>query len=327
MTAFDWSDVLGASVAQVAELGPVGAGNESVLHARLRDALRRGGIVKVLETEGRLRRQETWWTRAPGGIDVVATRESERQEKALGIECKVGKPDELLWDAIKLAQRCDDNAWDVGLEAAALVVELEVLREPRAISWLDLSVTEVDVVKAIAQWPAAWYGLMYGGRGIRPTSLPPTLSLGRGGAVRHPAGQSALWWRLVTTVSVSDDDRVAVDAHGWPLQIPVSDEWRRQIDLAAKRSPPSRLTLRERTLRETPPGSTLAELMMDDEGRLWADVWDSRETAPTSFRLVESDPARYDVMRAKNDALRFADPPRQLPAWCASAVADAVARM
>ncbi len=71
----------------------------------------------------------------------------------------------------------------------------------------------------------------------------------------------------------------------------------------------------------------MAHLARDDEGRLWADAWDSCETVPTSFRLVESDPKRYDVMRAKNDALRFADPAQQLPAWCAGAVAAAVARM
>jgi len=327
-TAVDWSDVLSVSVAEVAELGPVGVGNESLLHRRLRDALKRAATVRVLETEGRLHRQETWWTRAPGGIDVVATRQTGPQEYALGVECKVGKPDELLWDAIKLGQRCDDKPWKHGLQAGALVVELKALNELRATSWFDDSVTEVDVVAAIVQWPEAWYGLMCGGRGIRPTSLPHKLTLGAGGAVRHPALRSGLCWRLVATTSVRDDDRIVVDAHGWPPQIHVSDEWRRQIDLAAERSPGRPpIRLRRRTVRARPPGATVAELVLDDVGRLWADAWDSRETVPTSFRLVESDPTRYDVMRAKNDALRFADPAQQLPAWCAWAVAAAIARM
>jgi hypothetical protein len=71
----------------------------------------------------------------------------------------------------------------------------------------------------------------------------------------------------------------------------------------------------------------VVKLVRDEDGRLWADAWDSRETVPTSFRLVESEPKRYDVMRAKNNALRFADPSRPLPGWCAWAVADAIARL
>ena len=323
-----WSGVLAASVEQVADLGPVGAGNERLLHRRLRDALRRTGAARVLETEGRLRRHDTWWTRAPGGIDVVATRQSDDQEYALAVECKIGKLDELLWDAIKLGPRCGDKPWNFGLETAALVVELEPLHDPRAVSWFDLAVTKVAVVKAIAEWPEAWYGLMCGGRGIRPTSLPSTLILGAGGTVPHAVGRSALCWRLVTAGPVGDHARVAVDTHGWPPQVAISDEWRRQIDLAAASSTrPPRVTLPDRRVRERPPGATVADLVIDADGRLWADAWDSREMVPTSFRLAEGDPTRYDVMRAKNNALRFADPPRHLPAWCASAVVEAFARM
>ena len=107
------------------------------MHRRLRDAFKRAATVRVLETEGRLHCQETWWTRAPGGIDIVATQRSGRQEYALGVECKVGKPDELLLDAIKLGQRCDDKPWKQGLQAGALVVEGKSLNEPRASAWFD----------------------------------------------------------------------------------------------------------------------------------------------------------------------------------------------
>ena len=93
---FDWAAVLRVAVGDVANLGPVGAGNESLLHHRLRDALNSVGVLRVLRMEGRLLRQESGWTRAPGGIDVVATRPAGGGERALGIECKIGKPDELL---------------------------------------------------------------------------------------------------------------------------------------------------------------------------------------------------------------------------------------
>lgn len=229
-------------------------------------------------------------------------------------------------DAVKLGQRCDRKPWDQGLESGAIVVEVSAKAAPtsRGVAWFDPSVTEVDTVDAIARWPEAWHGLMCGGRGVRPTSLPTTLWRGGGGSVEHPDARSALCWRLVTASLVDGDDRVAVDAHGWPRQVAIPDEWRRQIDRAAETSPRSSGMLRTRNVRESPPARTVAHLTRDDEGRLWADVWDMRETVPTSFRLVETARTRYDLMRARNDALRFVDPPRQLPGWCAPEVAEAL---
>ena len=325
-THVDWADTLDAAIEQVAQLGPVGPGNESRLHRRLREALRCTGSLRALDKEGRLHRHKIWWTRAPGGIDVVALRDSGDREYALGIECKIGKPDELLWDAIKLGQRCGEDPWDHGLEAGAIVVEVSdtALRTPRAGAWFDPSVTEVDTIEAIAGWPEAWYGLMCGGRGVRPTSLPRKLMLGRGRSVKHPGGASALCWRLIIASALDGDDRIPVDSQGWPLQMTISDEWRRQIDRAAETSSRPPITLRERSVLERPPARTVAQIVSDEEGRLWADAWDTRETVPTSFRLVETDLPRYDLMRAKNDALRFVDPPRQLPGWCALAVAEAL---
>jgi hypothetical protein len=267
--------------------------------------------------------------RAPGGIDVVAIRLSGQQERALGVECKVGKPDELLWDAIKLAQRCDENPWNRGLEAAAIVAELtqDELAGQRSVAWFGPSVTKIDTVQAIARWPEAWYGLMCGGRGIRPTSLPPTLIVGPGGSVPHAGGRSGLCWSLLGAEPVSDDSRVTVDEHGWPAGIVVPDGWRRQIDRAAEKKPKSPpIAQRDRRVLSEPPGNAVAEFVSDGEGRLWVDAWDAGETVPTSFRLIDGDATRYDIRRAKNDALTWVDPPKQLPAWCAPAAANALHR-
>ena len=165
---------------------------------------------------------------------------------------------------------------------------------------------------------------MCGGRGIRPTSLPRALKLGVGGQIRHSGRSSSLCWRLVTTDHISDVGRVVLDQHGWPADVAVSDEWRRQIDRAAVRTSsrvaaalPPRLTLKDASR------ATVATIRRDTENRLWADVWGTGETAPTSFRLTQSDATRYDIRRSKNDALSVADPPRPLPAWCSREVAHA----
>jgi hypothetical protein len=324
MTRFDWAGVLAAATNHVAELGAVGSGNEAELHRRLRTALSMAEIARVLDSEGRLQRQDRWWTRAPGGIDVVALRSSAQGERALGVECKVGKPGELLWDAIKLGQRCDENPWNGGLEAAAIVAEsTNTVVQQRSIAWFDSSVNTIDPAHAIARWPEAWYGLMCGGRGIRPTSLPPALTVGPGGRVPHAGGGSALCWCLVSAVTVSDDSRVIVDEHGWPPDMVVPEHWRRQIDRAAEKAPNApAIVPRVRRVLNVPPNRTMAELVSDDEARLWADVWDRNETVPTSFRLIDGDATRYDIRRAKNDTLACPDPPKALPAWCAPAVAD-----
>lgn len=326
-TDFDWAGALGAAVAKVARLGAVGSGNENELQRRLRDGLR--VACKTLDTEGRLQRQESGWTRSPGGIDVVSTRAAADGWRALGVECKVRKPDELLWDAIKVGQRCDEKPWNDGLEAAALVAEFtdKDFGEHRAVGWFDPAIGHVDSVDAIKRWPEAWCGLMCGGRGIRPTSLPRVLRLGSGGWVRHPGGGSALCWRLVTANSVDDIDRVAVDAHGWPPEVPVAAEWRRRIDVAAEKAAKTLTTVpRQRRTLDKAPNRTVAEIVRDQEGRLWADVCDKRETVPTSFRFSEPDVTRYDVKRAKNDALTPAEPPTPLPEWCERQVAEALER-
>lgn len=329
-TEIDWADVLGAAVLEVARSGPVGAGNERRLHRGLREASPTGGVTKALDTEGRLQDQASQWTRSPGGIDVVSIRSAGDGARALGVECKVGKPDEVLWDAIKLGQRCDEEPWNRGLEAAALVVEFtdKELCERRAVRWFDAAVTQVDTIEAIERWPEAWYGVLCGGRGIRPTSLPRTLKLGSGGHVRHPGGGSALCWRLVRASPVGADiNRIGVDTHGWPPQVSVPDEWRRQIDSAAEKAPERpTMALRPRRVLDKPPDKTIAEVVGDAEGRVWADAWDNRETVPTSFRLSETDPTRYDVRRSKNDALACANPPERIPAWCSREVAEALAR-
>ena len=104
------------------------------------------------------------WTRPPGGIDACVDLTDGRGRIAM--EMKVGKPDESIWDAIKLADiqvfdarvragyLISDADWSPGAQGSALFAH----RPPRTRSSRAL----------IAESPRAWAGTMIGGRGIRP---------------------------------------------------------------------------------------------------------------------------------------------------------------
>jgi hypothetical protein len=300
----------------VREHAPAGPGRELVLHGRLREALARVSPLAVSDGEGRLDDHGRGWTRPPGGIDLLATSADADGPFALGAEVKIGKLDELLWDAIKIGQRRGAR-WPGGLALSALIVELQPgdLEHPLAPRWFDETLREVDVTAAIRGWPKAWYGLMCGGRGIRPTSLPRTVRLGVGSTHRYADG-TLLCWRTIDADRI-DGERVAVDQHGFPAGIEIPETWRQQIELgsAAAREP-----LRKRTTLTPPPTRTTVSIARDGDGRLWADVWAAGFSVPTSFRLVgELD---YDLRVSSNDAQHRPSTPTPLPAWCRAAVQE-----
>lgn len=135
---------------------------ECLLDREVRQGLRQDERVSVVAgTPKYLLRN---WTRPPGGVDVVLDLADGTGQ--LAIELKVSKPDESIWDAIKLADvqvfdsrvragyLVSDNKWLAGAEGSELFEEIP----PRAPTCRDL----------IAASPAAWTGTMIGGRGIRP---------------------------------------------------------------------------------------------------------------------------------------------------------------
>jgi hypothetical protein len=90
----------------VLEHSLAGSGRERVLHARLRMALGRVAPLRAAVGERRLEDDGRGWTRTPGGIDVRAAAPVEYGSLAVRAEVKIRKLDELLWDAIKVGQRC-----------------------------------------------------------------------------------------------------------------------------------------------------------------------------------------------------------------------------
>ena len=324
-----WAAYLDGAVSDVVrEHEPAGVGHERLLHERLRTALGRRSSLQVADGEGRLEDHGRGWTRAPGGIDVLAETQAGRRRTALGVEVKIRKLDELLWDAVKIAQRRGEQCWPHALAAAALVVELRAsdLSNSLSVSWFDTATAEVDVNRAIRRWPKAWYDLMCGGRGIRPTSLPNRIRLEAGGR-RSYADGTLLCWRLLEADHVDAPDRTPVDAHGFPHNLRYPDEWRRQIERAAEgRHADTQVASRHRRTLDAPALTTSAVIECDDIGRLWADVWDTGFQVPTSFRLTSDRDLRYDARVANNGALHMPDPPKPLPEWCRGAVQLALER-
>jgi hypothetical protein len=309
----------------VLEHSPAGSGRERVLHARLRTALARVAPLRVAGGEGRLEDHGRGWTRAPGGIDILAEAPPEYGSLAAGAEVKIRKLDELLWDAIKLGQRRSVDPWPQALAGAAIIVELQPgdLEHALAPGWFDGALREFEVYDAIRDWPKAWYGLMCGGRGIRPTSLPRSVRLGAGGVHRYSDG-TLLCWRIIEADHVDSTERIAVDADGIPDGIEIPEGWRQQIDLAGARKPSEgRLPLRRRKTLPDPPSRATVVITEDHDGRLWADVWDVGFTVPTSFRLVGEDTLEYDLRVASNDAQHHPSTPKPVPGWCRLAVKNA----
>jgi hypothetical protein len=321
----NWAAYLDSAASDVVRRHePAGAGRELLLHARLRAALGRHEALHVAAGEGRLEDHGRGWTRPPGAIDIVAETRVGPRRVALGVEVKIRKLDELLWDAIKVAQRCGEKPWPGALAAAALIVELQEsdLCHALAVSWFDSAAAIVIPSDAIRRWPKAWYDVMYGGRGIRPTSLPGSIRLGACGRHNYPDG-TLLCWRLLRADDVHGPERDPVDHHGFPLGLDYPREWCREIDRAAERRPrKARVTSRRRLTLAEPPRTITVAIEEDDVGRIWADVWDAGFVDPTSFRLVSSIDLRFDARVASNGALHIADPPKPLPAWCRGAVQE-----
>jgi hypothetical protein len=130
------------------------------------------------------------------------------------MEMKVGKPDESIWDAIKLADvqayaptvragyLISDAKWNDGAEGSSLFVRLPT----RTKSCREL----------IAESPAAWAGTMVGGNGIRPRTSVGAVELTwvwQAALARHPG-------RRLIAVRVRPDSaacRETYDAEGFPV--------------------------------------------------------------------------------------------------------------
>jgi hypothetical protein len=151
------------------------------------------------------------WTRQPGGIDLAV--DGVAAGRVL-IEMKVGKPEEALWDMLKLGDILSvedgaigyliyagtERAWREEVEGADLFLAGGVWRA------FDL----------IARWPRAWADLIVGGRGIRPREgvgaieITPACWIN----MRDGPGYSVQVARVAPVVDAPPQE---YDDDGWPV--------------------------------------------------------------------------------------------------------------
>jgi hypothetical protein len=165
------------------------------------------------------------WTRSPGGVDLTVETEAGR----VLMEMKVGKPQESLWDAIKLA---DILAAHGGHAASYLVYDGGGAGWGPNLDCSDLfrDCDEESVEKLIQRWPKAWMYLMLGGNGIRPR-----VSIGHLGVsvvsaeslVDHPNHELK-----ALRVSPIGRETVEYDIEGWPTGYHPPREMRERIRIA-----------------------------------------------------------------------------------------------
>jgi hypothetical protein len=154
------------------------------------------------------------WTRNPGGIDLAV----ELADGGMALlEMKVDKPDEALWDALKLADfaisRPDlkpncfliyDGArpiWSRPAEGASLFTTA-------GRCW--------SIRELIEHWPKAWRRLMIGGRGIRPQQSVSDLRVDPLPGVDHDfEGIRTLY--ALHVKPLPEAGTLTFDCDGWPV--------------------------------------------------------------------------------------------------------------
>jgi hypothetical protein len=219
--------------------------------------------------EGRLADHGRGWTREPGGIDVVATSLS------LGIEVKLNKPEEMLLDAIKIGQRVErGTGWNKGLRTAAVVAQTTItqLKSPAAYMLSPAAAKTFDVRELLDEQRKDWYWLMCGGRGVRPTDLPLNLRASKTRVYEYQESPDTVLAVRTFHIPKSDGARCfALDGHGWPEGMKVSQAWRDRIDYCSQRQPPVEFVRkrprRRKPIREQEVQITHIKLLKDEEKR------------------------------------------------------------
>lgn len=130
------------------------------------------GIVRV----GLRVRELPDWSPQPGGVDVVVL--NGRGDIHLGLELKIYKLDETIWDVFKMASLARmPNVAAAYVAAAANQPRWHGESDGAALFASPPHETkEWDTASFFDAWPRAWQGLLDGGSG-RPTRVPERLIL------------------------------------------------------------------------------------------------------------------------------------------------------
>ena len=158
------------------------------------------------------------WTSPPGGIDLVA---DIGIPQTLYFEMKVDKPDETIWDAIKLADlqavgKCH------GIYGAYLVTwATEASWKRKDGSPLFDSTRNWGVEEMISEWPKAWNKLREGGNGKFPRHTVAEIGFEPVGEARRAVSSRYEASIKVARVWPASLKPQKFDSEGWPLGIKV----------------------------------------------------------------------------------------------------------
>lgn len=205
--------------------GPAVAGQERAWGRRMVDALHAMPQVQAADDDVAHRELAWRWTRPPGRFDLVWSVEGQRA----AAELKIRKPDELMWDIVKLADHTGFKGAAFAYAAICVQVEPGDLTRPNGPLLTGECAGEQRPVDWISRWSKDWHWLMRGGRGIRPRSLPGRVVLGEPVVI---GDHHAAHWRIVSVAGTAPGgERNELDASGWPLDLgPRPDGWRRAVE-------------------------------------------------------------------------------------------------
>jgi hypothetical protein len=170
------------------------------------------------------------WSTPPGGIDLVADAGGGRR---LDFEMKVDKPDEVIWDAIKLA---DVNASARRKVAGSYLVLWATTRSwvvGEASALFDMPRTW-GVREMIETWPRAWDRLRSGGRGKVPLVTVAEIAFE---PVAEVTANSEFYDASIKVVRLSPTGpgRLAFDQEGWPLEMKILDSATPMAEITGER--------------------------------------------------------------------------------------------
>lgn len=205
--------------------GPAVPGQERAWGRRMVDALR--ALPQVRQVDDDVAHGElAWrWTRPPGRFDLVWSVDGQRA----AAELKIRKPDELIWDVVKLADQAGFDDAPFAYAAICVQVEPSDLTRPSGPLLTGECAGEQRPFDWISRWPKDWHWLMRGGRGIRPRSLPGRVVLGEPVVIGDHGGTH---WQIVSVAgTATGGERDALDAWGWPVELGLRpDGWRPPVE-------------------------------------------------------------------------------------------------
>ncbi|MHB1570065.1 MAG: hypothetical protein ACYC0H_12795, partial [Solirubrobacteraceae bacterium] len=146
-------DQLLAACEPLIAAGPAPVGQERAWGKLLRDRLDLNPSVTRAEADARRSLPWPHWTRPPGPFDLLWSVETGSRA---AVELKLGKPDELAWDLVKLADQTADTTASFAFAAICVQATPAILRADGGALLTEACSGEQRPVEWVKRWPQAW---------------------------------------------------------------------------------------------------------------------------------------------------------------------------